>query len=322
VNVQLLIEELVRQTTVLIAHLSTAAGVRAPLSQIADQVFLELARELETQGVRQKVIADMFGLALRSYQTKVQRVTETLSNTDTSLWQEVYESLGKSARTRAELELEQRPATPKQVAAVVQDMVQSGLAYSSGRGPDTLFGLVPKEERERIDARQLQQTRRDMCWYFIARGSTTRDSLANHLRVELTELEPILKDLIEDGVVEDGAQGLRAQPLSIGLNSEQGWETAVLDHFRAVTTALGAKVSRPIARSDDATGGGTRSFIVHPSHPHFRAVRNLLQETRARSSEMWAAVNDYNARIAPPEDAERITFYFGQHSLLETSDEG
>src|SRR5690349_24279460 len=35
VNVQLLIEVIVRQTTVLIAHLATTGGVRAPLSQIA-----------------------------------------------------------------------------------------------------------------------------------------------------------------------------------------------------------------------------------------------------------------------------------------------
>lgn len=72
-----LIAAIMQQTTVLIAQLSTAAGIRAPLARIADQVFLDLGRELEAQGVTRKVAADMFGLALRSYQKKIQRLSES-----------------------------------------------------------------------------------------------------------------------------------------------------------------------------------------------------------------------------------------------------
>ena len=38
-NVQLLIDSIVRQTTVLVAQLATAGGVRAPLASVANQVF-------------------------------------------------------------------------------------------------------------------------------------------------------------------------------------------------------------------------------------------------------------------------------------------
>ena len=69
-DVKLLIDAIVRQTTVLIAQLSTSTGIRAPLAHIADQVFLDLAAEIEAQGVGRKIAADMFGLALRSYQKK------------------------------------------------------------------------------------------------------------------------------------------------------------------------------------------------------------------------------------------------------------
>ena len=75
-NPQLLIDPIVRQTMVLIAQLSTVDGVRSPLSHVADEVFVNLVRELESQGVGKKVIADMFGLALRSYRQKVQRLRE------------------------------------------------------------------------------------------------------------------------------------------------------------------------------------------------------------------------------------------------------
>ena len=40
-DTKLLIDAIVQQTTVLIAQLSTAAGIRAPLARLADQVFLD-----------------------------------------------------------------------------------------------------------------------------------------------------------------------------------------------------------------------------------------------------------------------------------------
>jgi hypothetical protein len=46
-----LIDAIVRQTTVLINQLATAGGVRAPLAHVASQVFLDLAKDLEAQGV-------------------------------------------------------------------------------------------------------------------------------------------------------------------------------------------------------------------------------------------------------------------------------
>jgi hypothetical protein len=60
-NTAVLIDAIVRLTTVLIAGLATASGQRTPLSRVADQVFADLVRELSDQGLGQKVIADMFG---------------------------------------------------------------------------------------------------------------------------------------------------------------------------------------------------------------------------------------------------------------------
>lgn len=90
VQTRFIIDAVVQQTTILIAELATAAGVRAPLSHVANQVFLELARAIEAQGVPRKVAADMFGLALRSYQLKVQRLEESATDRDRSLWEAVY----------------------------------------------------------------------------------------------------------------------------------------------------------------------------------------------------------------------------------------
>src|SRR6185436_9126563 len=93
---RLLIDAIVRQTTVLLAQLSTAAGIRAPLAHVADEVFVSLARELEAQGVGRKVAADMFGLALRTYQKKMQRYAESATEHEKTLWEAVLDFVTKT----------------------------------------------------------------------------------------------------------------------------------------------------------------------------------------------------------------------------------
>jgi hypothetical protein len=59
---QILIDNIVRQTTILIAQFATSGGVCSPLAQVADRAFLDLARELDEQGIGRRVSADMFGM--------------------------------------------------------------------------------------------------------------------------------------------------------------------------------------------------------------------------------------------------------------------
>lgn len=42
---RVLIDAIMRQTTLLIAQLATSTGIRAPLANLADQVFLELSAQ-------------------------------------------------------------------------------------------------------------------------------------------------------------------------------------------------------------------------------------------------------------------------------------
>jgi hypothetical protein len=93
-NAQLLIDSIVRQVTVLIAQLATSGGVRAPIAHLANQVFVELADELQAQGVSRKVSADMFGMALRPYIRKLRRLTEGNTDAGKTLWQAVLDFIG------------------------------------------------------------------------------------------------------------------------------------------------------------------------------------------------------------------------------------
>lgn len=103
-NVKVLIDSIVRQTTVLIAQLATSGGVRAPLAHVANQVFLELTRELDAQGVSRKVSADMFGMALRSYLRRIQGLSESSTDRGQTLWEAVLAYLNQGeVRSRAQL---------------------------------------------------------------------------------------------------------------------------------------------------------------------------------------------------------------------------
>ena len=96
-DIRLLIDAIVRQTTVLIAQLATAGGSRAPLADVANQVFVNLARELHEAGISRKVSADMFGMALRTSRRRLQRLDESCTFRGQSLWQAVIGQLRTDA---------------------------------------------------------------------------------------------------------------------------------------------------------------------------------------------------------------------------------
>jgi hypothetical protein len=320
-HVKLLIDEIVRQTTVLIAQLSTAAGIRAPLSHLADQVFLSLAKELEAQGVRRKVVADMFGLALRSYQLKFQRLSDS-APPETSLWQTIHAMLGKGVRTRGELSSALKTADPVDVASVLNDLVGSGLAYVSGRGATAVYGLTSEADRERLMHVDEHQAVTHLVWQLVATGRATNlDELRSQISVAADKLESALQALMGDGRIAQREGKLTASTFDIPVGAEFGWEAAVSDHFRAVATAIASKLKHGRSETGDRVGGATLSFLVYPGHPQEAEVYDLLRATRERCDGLWTRVTEQNRQVLPPEDAARVTFYFGQHVMLGGMDE-
>jgi hypothetical protein len=318
----ILIERIVRQTTVLIAQLSTAAGIRAPLAKIADQVFLELSREIEAQGVTRKVAADMFGLALRTYQRKVQRLTESATQRSTTLWEAVFEHVRDNGGiSRARLNRRFTSDDPEQVAAVISDLVASGLIYTSGSGSTALYRALSDDEQSAVAEAAEFEAVAGLLWQTIYRApGQSAAELAAQLRLDPELVRRGLAQLEADGRIEaDGAGGqpsYRAQSFLIPLGAEYGWEAAVSDHFMAMATAIAGKLALGAARSaaNDETGGATYAFDLQAAHPFRERVRALLREERARISALWNEVHAWNLEH-PIEEAQksRVTFYFGQH---------
>ncbi len=320
-DIRLLTDTIVRQTTVLLAQIATASGVRAPLAHVANQVFLDLAQELEAQGVRRKVVADMFGLALRSYQMKVRRLMET-NEVQHSTWRKVFTRLEAGTVTRRELSIALPTLSSRDLSAVLNDLVDSGLAYSTGTGQNAVYGATSQADRTRLGENEAQQSLENRLWLVLATAATPL--ALKDLEREAGQAAPetvavALDALLGEGRVKQHAQQggpdvFEALDFHIPVGSEQGWEAAVCDHFVAVSTAVAAKLSTARSRNDDVIGGATLRFRVYEGHPHRTEVRTLLQRTREEVGELWQRVSAYNDANVPPEDCETITFYYGQNS--------
>lgn len=323
-NVVLLIDQIVRQTTVLIAQLSTAAGIRAPLADVADQVFLKLAAEIEAQGVPRKVVADMFGLALRSYQRKVQRLAESTTDGKRTLWQGVLEHLARhGSTTRHALIQHFDRDDPEAVAAVLSDLVRSGLVYKTGAGKRALYGATGEQDyAQLVDLENLDSTA-GIAWLSIHRSpGITAEQLGAQLSLAVEQVERVLETLREQGRISGEGAGYRTDVVTIPVGESRGWEAAVFDHYQAMVTAIGKKLHGG-ARSakDDVTGGATLSFDVHDAHPQRERVYGLLAEVRAQVNAVWNDVRQYNAlHPVPDEQKQRVSFYFGQ-SVTRAEDE-
>jgi hypothetical protein len=132
-NVRLLIDTIVREATVLIAQLATSGGLRAPLAHVAGQVFVELAAELEREGVTKKVSADMFGLALRTYQRRTQRLDPSRTDRGRSLWEAVFDHIAQHELMTREQVLDRfRRDDPRSVRGVLRDLTESGPLFRVG----------------------------------------------------------------------------------------------------------------------------------------------------------------------------------------------
>jgi hypothetical protein len=322
VNVNLLIDAMVRQTTVLIAQLATTAGARAPLAHTANGVFLDLVRELKQQGLGSKVISDMFGLTLRAYHAKVARLSESGTDRGRSLWEALFAFVQEKGPVSRRAILARFSGDEETVIrGVLRDLVESGLVFRSGRGDWTTFRAATEEDAKEAgdDAERLAH----VVWIVVYRyGPLGRAEIAERIPMDATALGNVLSSLVADGRIAVEQQGSKTSYSTDGcvvpLGSAVGWEAAVFDHYQALVTALCTKLRLGRARAvvGDWVGGSTYSANVWDGHPLEGEVLGLLQRTRDQASDLRARVETYNAAHPAPEEGDkRVIFYVGQTVL-------
>ena len=326
-----LIDSVVQQTTALIAQLATSAGLRAPLAHIADQVFLDLSKEIEQQGVTRNVVADMFGMALRTYQKKVNRLRASATQGEQTLWQGVLGHVREQGgATRTQVLAAFRSDDERHVIAVLSDLVASNLLYATGRGQHAAYRATSVDDQRTLFEELSLETLVHMVWLEIGdQPGCTRIALHERFEGDPERIDEALASLLADGRVQVQRDGdeerFRTQRVLVPVGSEAGWETAVFDHFRAVCGAIAAKLRDGGSSADGRAfkGGSTLSFEVHPDHPHEAEVKALLERTREQLFELWERVSQHNQKH-PVEESERtkVVFYFGQNVIEANAEEG
>ena len=326
-HIKMLIDSIMQQTTILIGQLSTAAGIRAPLARIADQVFVDLAQELESQGVGRRVAADMFGMALRSYQKKLRRLTESQSAADRTLWRAVLEHVRQNQRVRkADLLRRFGRDGEREVGSILADLVSSGLIYQTGRGLDALYRVTSDVDLRHLAGGDDPEALAPLVWSAVHdRPGSSEAELIASLGLDPEATRRALQLLIREGRLRRDAPGpdapITAEDLVVPVGATQGWEVAVHDHFRAVANAIASKVRSGAARAEGGTSSAARPCRSTSAKGTRTASASYRCSPRCAngSTALWNEVESYNARH-PLSEAERkrLFFYFGQY--LEDGD--
>jgi hypothetical protein len=318
--IELLIQCIVRQTTVLIAQLATTGGARAPLAQVANQVFLDLVEELTRQGVGRKVSADMFGLGLRTYQRKIQRLMESTTDRGRSLWEAVLDFISsQKITTRAAIQ-ERFPSDDEaQLRSLLRDLCESGLVFSSGQGRDTMYRAASDDDLKAIRQVRSREGLDELVWALIYHhGPISSDNLANLTHFEGTELETALrrlKDTERITTLTEGEQLVhKASSLVVPVGAPLGWEAAIFDHFQAMIKTICCRLrdDRTTTHAKDVVGGSTFTIDIWPGHPLEEEVKSTLSQLRSMLIDLRKRADEYNAAHGVPEQYLQAVLYVGQ----------
>lgn len=319
-----LIEAVVRQTMVLIASLATATGGRAPLARIANQVFTNLVSELKAQGVGNKVIADMFGVAMRTYHYRVARLAESETDHGHSVWEAVLaycQAQGTVLRADVLRRFDRDDA--ETVRSVLRDLVDSRLLYRTGRGDATAYRVAGDAHFE--DAERSATAQHLIRVALHRDGPLSLAQLVERVSLPSQVASALLAQLVAGGGVvceeRDGEPHYRIDTLVIDYDDAGGWQAALFDHYQAMVSAMCTKLQRGATRAqaDDRVGGSTYHFDLWPGHPLAGEVDGLLAELRARVRELCERVMDFNAEHAPDQSPQgrRVIAYVGQTVISE-----
>lgn len=296
----MLIDAVVRQTTVMIAQLATTGGNRAHLAHTANQVFLDLVGALREQGLGSKVIADMFGMALRTYHQRVQRLSESRTDRGRTLWEAVFDYMQHNGPvTRAEVLRRFARDDEMVLRSLLKDLVGSGVVSRTGRGDHVRYDVAETHLTSDTPEQALADA---ICLAVHRVAPATVGDVAATLSVDSERLSPLMDKLVEEGrlrtVQQTQTAELRYTSLGcvIPLGDPQGWEVAVFDHYQAMVTAVCTKLrqGQKSAQSSDLVGGSTFSYTVWPSHPHYAEATEFLGRFRREGAALRSKIASYN----------------------------
>jgi len=317
-SLQVLIDDLVRQSMVMIARLATAGGARAPLAHMRDQIFLDLTEQLRHAGLGHKVIADMFSMSLRAYYTKLKKLEQSQYFRNRTLWQSVVDyMLENRIVDRKDLFQRFRNDDPAVLVGIMSDLVSSGWVYRKGESEHIVYRVLDAEDLKPDHTAQLAGLA-SLAWINIRRhGPLNLQSLCTHLPGVKSELlEETLASLVEENKVQrrniDGDVHYSATVFYAAGQDEGSWYGPISHHYGAVMSAICARAEQ--SATPHFGGGSTFSYVIDDEHPLKDEVLGLFERLRTEASDLRCRTADHNqaqVRTTPSTGARRITIYMG-----------
>jgi hypothetical protein len=284
-------------------------------------VFLDLTTELQHHGVKKKVIADMFGMALRTYHRRMRELSDSRTDSGRTLWEAVLGFLRERERASTrQLQERFRHDDPEILSGVLNDLVATGLAYRAGRGDSALYRAADAADFAAGCDESLREANEYVVWLAVYRhGPLGLARVAELSRLDPGACEAALAALVQAGRVRASEAPAGAEyeshEFNVPFGTAQGWEAAVLDHFQAMVSAIGRKLALGASRSkqDDTVGGSTWSLDVWRGHPFEVEAKRTLARVRAEVEGLRQRVDTHNAGQVGVRSKQRVIFYAGQY---------
>src|SRR5512142_1491897 len=146
----------------------------------------------------------MFGLALRSYQQKVQRLGECATQRGETLWGAIHTFLSQvPSASRTEIIEHFKHDEPQNVRSILNDLVETGLVCRSGRGNETRYRVASPEELLELgtstEADRLEANAA-LVWLQVYHGSPIRRAeLTQHVPLPEAAIDAAIERLVDDG---------------------------------------------------------------------------------------------------------------------------
>jgi DNA-binding Lrp family transcriptional regulator len=214
-----------------------------------------------------------------------------------------------------------------QVRAVLHDLCESQLLFSSGSGLNTTYRATSEEEFSTLQQRRGTDGSDELLVALIYRdGPLTLKEVASRAQLDPSAIEAALGRLLAAGRIEqiehNAGPRYKAGALVIPLGAAVGWEAAVFDHFKALVTTIMCRLreDRTAPALADQIGGSTYTIDVWNGHPLADEVYGTLGRMRAALSELRSRVDEFNQERELPDSYTRVLIYAGQCLIQEDNE--
>ena len=277
----------------------------------------------------------MFGMGLRSFLRRIQRLGESSTERGQSLWEAVLGFLRQNpVVTRARILERFSRDEEAQVKSVLYDLSQSGLVFATGVGSDQVYRAATEDELQSMRQASHGEGLEELVWALVYRmGPATRDELLALGGVAAADLDQALLRLTQSRRISRVGSGPTAHfstsTFVVSKGETVGFEAAVFDHYQAMVQTFCCRLRGEVPQMtvenlapEETVGGSTYSFDLWQGHPFASQVLETLAKYRESMSALRTRVEAYNEQVGLPARFEQVTCYAGQCSIAREPGDG